>query len=88
MNGVAYLELSRISRAQIHRRLNERSMELFRIRDQIKTIVKSGKLTAKEAQDMVCCLAECLGDDIREVKESLTEVSCDLDGIIHYGSND
>jgi len=78
--------LAHIAESDIAERLNFRSAYLESMRSRLKCFTRTnGRLTAKEAQDLVCCLAECLGDDIREVKASLTDVSIELDSIIHYG---
>lgn len=79
--------LGRIAAQDINDRLNMRSELLFGMRERLKCFTRmNGRLTAKEAQDFICALVECMGGDLKEAKASLTDVSCDLDGIIHYGS--
>lgn len=78
--------LGRIAQQDISDRLSMRTETLFGMRDRLKCFTRTnGRLNAKETLDFVCCLAECMGDDLREIKAALTDVACDLDGIIHYG---
>ncbi|MBT2300407.1 hypothetical protein J7E70_08005 [Variovorax paradoxus] len=81
--------LAHIAEADIAERLNFRAAYLESMRGRLKCFVRTnGRMNAQEAQDMLCCLAECLGDDIREIKASLTDISVDLDGLIHYEAPD
>lgn len=81
--------LGRIAVQSINDRLNMRAELLFGMRERLKCFTRTnGRLSAKEAQDFVACVAECLDGYLREVKEDLTEVSITLDGIIYYGSDD
>lgn len=80
--------LGRIAEMDIAERLNMRAELLFGMRERLKCFTRTnGRLSAKEAQDFVCCLAECMGDDLREIKQALREdIACDLEGV-HYGES-
>lgn len=89
MNAVTPQVLAHIAEQDIAERLNFRSAYLESMRSRLKCFSRTnGRLTAQEAQDWLCCIAECLGDDLREIKGSLTDVSVDLEGIIYYGSDE
>ena len=77
--------LGRIAAQDITDRLNMRFELLFGMRERLKSFTRrNGRLTAKEAQDFVCCLAECMGDDLREIKQALREdIACDLEAVHH-----
>lgn len=70
-------------------RINEaralREFKLFEIRCELKELGRKGGLDAKELQDLVCCLAESAASYLTSAKTSLTDLSCDLDGVVHYG---
>jgi len=90
-SGFAYAELAHVSRTQINARLQQRSRNLQALRNDLKDIVRNGRLDAQEMQDMVCCLKECSADlrkDAIDIKASLLDLSCDLDSLIHYGSDE
>ena len=36
------------------------------------------------AGQFICTLSECLGDDIREIREQLTEISMNCEAITYY----
>jgi hypothetical protein len=89
MNAATPEQMARMARADIEQRLNMREVTLSAFRNRLRCFIRqSGPLRAKEAQDMVCCIAELLGDDLREVKASLTDVSIDLEGIDHFEDSD
>lgn len=81
--------LARIAAADIHERLNRRAVLQLGMRDRLRCFIRqSGPLSAKEAQDWVTCIAELVGDDIREIKKDLTEVSITLEGLDSYEAPD
>lgn len=80
--------LAHIAEADIAERLNFRSAYLASMRSRLKCFTRTnGRLSAQETQDLLCCIAECMQDHLREIKEGITDVSCDLDAVIHYGSD-
>jgi hypothetical protein len=87
MNAATPQQLAHIAEQDIEERLNFRASYLQSTRDRLKCFIRmSGPLNAKEVQDMVCCLAVCTGNDIREIAEELTEVSRSCEGAM-YGTN-
>jgi len=77
--------LGRIAVQSINDRLSMRAELLFGMRERLKCFMRTnGRMDAKELQDFVCCLRECIGSDLKEAKASLLDLSIDLDGIIYY----
>ena len=65
-----------------------RARTLRHLREQLRSVARDGGLRERELQDFVCCLAEIAATDLKEAKSSLLDLSCDLDGIIHYKENE
>lgn len=75
--------LGRIAVQDINQRLNLRSELLFGMRDRLKCFTRmNGRLTAEESKDWLCCVAECMGNDLREIAKAVKEdIVCDLEGV-------
>lgn len=86
MNAVNHTELARVTASEIQAALGYRAARLLKLRVDLKAIVQTGRLSAQELQDLVCCARECAGSDLVEAKASLLDLSVDLDGIVHPGS--
>jgi hypothetical protein len=71
-------------------RINEaralRAFKLFEIRCELGHIGRNGGLSPEELFELVCCLQSNAASHLTEAKASLTDLACDLEGIVHYGS--
>lgn len=90
MNAVSSEMLARIAEQDIEDRLKSRAARLEYFMHGIKQLARTnGRFTPQESLDLLCCVAECMGDDIREVAKAIKEdIACDLEGIIHPGDRD
>lgn len=76
-----------MARLNDHRR--QRASDLSEIRQDLRRVARSGPLSALELYDLISCVQGCMpiSGDLPEVRESLGEIACDLDGVVHFGSH-
>lgn len=69
--------------ARIKERRDMRAFKLFEIRCELREMGRNGGLNESELFDLVCTLGASAAAHLNEAKESLSDLACDLEGLVY-----
>jgi len=88
--SAAVLSIANAAAMRLYEIRRQRASDLSEIREDLRRLSRHGGFSAVELYDLVTCLQACLPitGDLQGARESLGNLACDLDSIVHYGPSE